>query len=371
MFEDSLLAHKNRLSQLIGINKRYVYLSEILENPQIDDAYKTYFNAEINSRIYEEQIRRRTNPYFDFGSDKIKLQLQELDKIMFQIARFDRASLRSTIVAAVSARLNYLLRPRITLKWFVFRGEPTKAYLEIVKRLSFFKGYDYLISGFIEYVNENNLISSENDLLSSLEFSNIIEKVDNDYLFSLLPEEFIDLILPIAQFFNFNKSNIDKTTDFPIEALIIFLDDKGIDPLKNKLEDLYINKNIKLINGEMFLKQIAELLNEIEQNPEMYQPTASGLNENAKTQNDLNSDLHNLTDTILPPSEFDAILDETGYEKKDIDEAYELNKGYREMMDLANELTAISNALNEMKGQEEKTEKDEKTRTDKEKPDEE
>lgn len=339
MFEETIIDQKNRLLHAIKANKRFVSLSEIHNNPNIDDFYKTYFNAEVNNRIYEEQIRRSFNPYFDFNSDKIKLHLDELDKILYQIARFDKATLRTTIDAAVTTRLNYLMRPRTTLKWFVFRGEPTKAYHEIVKRLSFFTGYDYILSGFIEYVNENKLITSDNDLLSSLEFSNILEKIDNDYLFSLLPEEFIELIFPIAQIFNYDAPTIDKTTSFPIEALIIFLDDKGIEPLKNKLEDLLNNKNIKLINGEMLLKQISELLMEIEQNSDIY-PTAQSDYTNSGDI-PLTDDSHNIKD--------DENID------NEVNEEFELSKGYQEMIELADEISGISKALNEMKEIEEKS----------------
>ena len=358
MFEDIITDQKNRLQQTIKANKRFVNLSEIHNNPNIDDFYKNYFNAEVNNWIYEEQIRRKSNPYFNYNSDKIKLHLDELDKILYQIARFDRATLRSTIESAVTTRLNYLLRPRTTLKWFVFRGEPTKAYLEIIKRLSFFKGYDYILSGFIEYVNENKLITSEIDLLSSLEFSNIIEKIDDDYLFSLLPEEFIELIFPIAQIFNYDELTIDKTVSFPIEALIIFLDDKGIEPIKNKLEDLLINKNIKLINGEIFLKQISELLTEIEQNPDIYQSVESDYTDTgdiSDTAQSLATDI--LPDTILPTSEFEKTLADNENSDNDFNEEFELSKGYREMLELAEEISEISKALNEMKEMEEQSDK--------------
>ncbi len=351
MFEEIIITQKQKLAQTIGINKRFVNLDEILKNSNIDEYYKTYFNAEVNSWIYEEQIRRETNPLFDFKSVQIKLHLDELDDILFQIARFDRPTIRTTIDAAVTTRLNFLIRPRTTLKWFVFRGEPTKAYLEIVKRLSFLKGYDYLIAGFIEYVNENKLIESERDLFSLLEFSNIIEKIDNDFLFSLLPEEFIDLLMPLIRFFNPVQPTVDDKTLFPIESLIIFLDDKGIEPLKNKLEVLLLNQNIKQINGEMFLKQILELLKDIEQNPELYQPSGS----NIKTNEDENVNVNDTTidddfNSILPP-ELQELLDDDNENVSELNEDVELNKSYREMMELSNELSSISKALNKMKSQ--------------------
>jgi hypothetical protein len=261
--------------------------------------------------------------------------------------------LKTTIDAAVATRLNFLIRPRTTLKWFVFRGEPTKAYLEIIKRLSFLNGYDYLISGFIEYINENKLLETERDLFSVLEFSNIIEKIDNDYLFSLQPEEFIRLLMPLVAFLNPDDTNVNDRTMFSIEALIIFLDDKGIEPLKNKLEELMLNENIKEINGEMFLKQIFNLLTDIEQNPGLYQPTGNFSETNEENETNVNDPLAgDDLNSVLPP-ELQELLEESDEEVKEINEDLELQTGFNEMVELANELSSISKALNELKAREE------------------
>ncbi len=355
MFEEIIIKHRQKLAQSIGTNKRFVALSEILANNLVDETYKTYFNAEVNSWIYEEQIRRETNPLFDFRNDKIKLQLEEFDKTLFQIARFDRPTLTASIESAVTTRLNYLIRPRTTLKWFVFRGEPTKPYIEIIKRLSFFNGYDYLISGFVTYVNDNNLIASERDLLSVLEFTDIIEKIDNKVLYALQPEEFVDFLMPMVAFFNPDKPSVDKTTLFPIEALIIFLDDKGIEPLKNRLEELLLNKDIKEINGEMFIKEIYGLLTEIERDPDTYRKNFEenfGIEPpNVDEQSDtIDANDESKTDEVeMNISELEEILDDKIDDGSEDDLEAKIHEGYREMMELNKELAEISRTLNKMK----------------------
>jgi len=329
MFDETIIYHKQKLSQLIGTHKRYTTLAEILNNPDINQHFKAYFNAEVNWWIYEEKIRRDINNQFDYKSDKIKLQLEEIDAILYQISRFDRPTIKTTISSAVDLILNYLLRPRTALKWFVFRGEPTKPYNEIIKRLSYFHGYNYLISGFIEYVNENKMLKTEKDLFSVVEFASIIEQIDNDYLFSLLPEDFLALLLPLIAFFNPKSDNIDNTTTVPIETIIIFLDDKGIEPLKNKLETLLLQKDIKEINCDMLNKQIDELLIEVEQNPEAYQTIQN---------NDIEIE-----------SKIDSSDELNPYDSEDELTEFDLHHGYQDMLDLSNELSSISNTINELK----------------------
>ena len=143
MFENYIETQRLELSKQINTAKRFVLLSEILINPDINAAYKAYMNAEVEWWIYEEQIQRRTNINFDFESEKLKPILEKLDEQMFLAARFDKSGIKTIIDSAIHTRLNYLLRPRTAMKWFVFRGEPTKPFHEIIKRMNYFTEYDY------------------------------------------------------------------------------------------------------------------------------------------------------------------------------------------------------------------------------------
>jgi hypothetical protein len=304
MFDDLIISHKQKLSQTIGLNKRYSTLNEILVNQQIDDGYKTFFNAEVNWWIYEEQIRRNLSQQFDFSSGDFPKFLADYNSQLYSSSRFDRSTLKAVIESAVKTRLNLLIRPRVSLKWFVFRGEPTKPYHEILKRLNYFYDYEYLTKGIVNHINENKFIRSDDDLISVIEFTNIIEKVDTDYLFGLQPEQFVQLLFPMISYIEPDETVVDFKTEFPIEALIIFLDDKGIEPLKASAEHLLRKKSVNYINGEMFLQLIYQLLNEI--------------------------------DNTEPNPINDEQLDE-------------LNTGYQELLDMTHELGTLDKALKEMK----------------------
>jgi len=312
MFENYIETQRLELSKQINTAKRFVLLSEILINPDINAAYKAYMNAEVEWWIYEEQIQRRTNINFDFESEKLKPILEKLDEQMFLAARFDKSGIKTIIDSAIHTRLNYLLRPRTAMKWFVFRGEPTKPFHEIIKRMNYFTEYDYLLGGFINYINENHFIRNFDDIFSVIEFERIIETVDNDYIFALSPEQFIELILPINSFFSNEE---EKTSKFkiPIEALIIFLDDKGIEPLVNLLKDMLINENAEHINNDDFLNIIYKLLNDSEN--EM------------KTEN------------LIPENKIELI-------QKNIDKTFTNESEYKELNDKLKGIGDLSDLLN-------------------------
>lgn len=323
MFDKFILEHIQKLSQQIGTEKRYVNLVDLLNNSELDNAYKTYFNAEVNWWIYEEQTRRHNEPNFDYNNADVAKKLSELDTLLHSVARFDRITLKTLIRFAVNTRLNYLVRPRTALKWFVFRGEPTKPYNEIIKRLSYFDDYDYLIKEFIEYVNENNYLKSDRALFSVVEFSNIIEHIDNSYMFTLLPEEFIQLLYPIFKFFNPDTEVINFDTSVPMEAVIIFFDDKGIEALKLKLESMLLNSGTDTITGNTLLEVIYELLKVMESDSEH---------------------------TITHYEGTEMMKSEEVLSQEQVDEiAGEINLGYREMLNLSNEIADINNKIKQIK----------------------
>jgi hypothetical protein len=264
MFEETIIVHNQQLNNLLNKNKRFTYLADIMQNPHLDHSFKTYFNAEVEWWIYEESIRRRIHVNFDFDNESLKNNLSNIDELLFNSARFDRNSLKITIDSSITTLINFFLRPRTALKWFVFRGEPTKPFNEIIKRLNYFNEYQYLILGFLNYVEENHIQRNPDDLFSVIEFNRIIEKIDNDYLFTLLPEDFINLLLPVFKIFNPAIPDIDSKTPIPSEALIIFLDDKGIDPLKQSVENHLIQNKLKYITSDQFLKIIYDLINQLD-----------------------------------------------------------------------------------------------------------
>lgn len=289
MFESFIDFEKTVLIDLVSTGKRFVYLTDILNNHEVKSYYKTFFNAEVEWWIYEEQIQRNTNTNFDYEEETLKLTLNKLDEYLLKAARFDKSALKVTVDSAVNTYLNYLVRPRTTLKWFVFRGEPTKPFHEILKRMNYLEEYEYILTGFIDYINENNIIRNYTDIFSVIEFERIIEKVDNDYIMGVIPEDFVKITEPLFAFFNTGKQ-IDEYSKIPIEALIVFLDDKGVEPLVNIFKSQLMELNKGFVNQKEYLEEIYNLLRELDTNPML---------------NEQQSSIHEFENVIIPENSFD------------------------------------------------------------------
>ncbi len=263
MFESDIERNKIRLLELVNSTHSPVYLNEILSRASIDYAYKQYFEAEFGWWLYEEQTLRQTNPNLDLQDPETQAILHSLDNQYRKCARFDREQLILIVDAAVKSVLNYRLRPRTTLKWFVYRGEPTKPIYEVYLRMRYFADYRYLHEGFNQWLLKRGLRYDSLEIISVLEFERIIKKIDDDTILELSPSQFVELISPINTFFADHAVDIQSQT-IPIEALIIFLDDKEVYIIAQKLERMLYQDGIRHITKDMFLRAVDEVLAEVE-----------------------------------------------------------------------------------------------------------
>ncbi|RPI68815.1 MAG: hypothetical protein EHM43_03745 [Ignavibacteriae bacterium] len=262
------------MKKLLSTSDPYVPLQAILANEHIHPAYRAFFGAEVAWWVHEERAIRNSNPRFDTNESHIRELSAKLDEAYVRSARFDHEELTATIDAAVKTRLNFLVRPRTSLKWFVFRGEPTKPLHEIVLRLSYLYDHAYLTEGIRTWARSRGADGAPSyEILSIVEFERIVEKVDNDAILDLSQDEFVRLLNPIFTFFAENNPDLPPES-VPTESVIIFMDDKGAIPISQALERLLYREDMRLLTRSKFLDVIDQVIEEIEQ-PTASQPVTS------------------------------------------------------------------------------------------------
>ncbi|MBK6759276.1 MAG: hypothetical protein IPG73_01000 [Ignavibacteria bacterium] len=275
MFEKELDRVRKQLKQQLDTRQPSIPLSAILANENVHPAYRAYFRAEAEWWLHEERAIRSSNPRFDTGNEALRAMFPKLDDLYIKSARFDHEELTATIDAAVKTRLNFLVRPRTTLKWFVFRGEPTKPLYEILLRLNYLTDNTYLLEGIRQWAKARPAESSANEILSVVEFERIVEKVDNDAILDLSQDEFVRLLDGIYAFFAEADPDLPPES-VPTEAVIIFLDDKGAVPISQALERLLYREELRALTRLKFFDVIDTVIANIEETvPEAITPTPS------------------------------------------------------------------------------------------------
>jgi hypothetical protein len=246
MFEKELDRVRKHLKQVLDTRQPHIPLAAIVANESIHPAYRAFFRAEADWWLHEERAIRASNPRFDTSTDEIVRLFKDLDAAYLRAARFDHEELTATIDAAVKTRLNFLVRPRTTLKWFVYRGEPTKTLHEVLLRLNYLTDNRYLLDGLRAWASGRPSESSMQEILSVVEFERIVEKIDNDAILDLSQDEFVRLLDEMYRFFADADPDLPPES-IPTEAVIIFLDDKGAVPISQALERLLYREDLRTL----------------------------------------------------------------------------------------------------------------------------
>jgi len=292
MFEKEIDRVRKQLKQRLDTRQPSTSLAAILANANIHPSYRAFFKAEAEWWLYEERALRASNPRFDTSAPELQSVFPKLDELYLGSARFDHEELNATIDAAVKTRLNFLCRPRTTLKWFVYRGEPTKPLYEVLMRLNYLTDNAYLLDGIRQWAATRPAEASSYEILSVIEFERIVEKVDNDAILDLSQDEFVRLLDGLYGFFYEADPNLPSEA-VPTEAVIIFLDDKGAIPISQALERLLYREELRTLTRSKLIDVINDVIASIgtsdfaESSPEQSEgPHAVETNESSPEQSE-------------------------------------------------------------------------------------
>lgn len=252
MFEKILEEKKNKIVEKIELKADFIFLNDLFDNDLIDDYIKKFFVAEVNFRIYEQQKNRLLDKNIDYTAEELKDILKQIDDISIKYSRFQAAKIIEKIKNAVALKCNFLCRPRTTMRSFIF-GYLTSVPFDYFKlKMNYFIDYYYFRENVFSNYNRMLNINPFDNTIHIVEFEKVIEEIDNGHISQFTPEEFLDFLNPIFEFFN-EESDINENTTVPIEALIIFFDEKGLKNIVNKLTLLLKDKQKKNISQKELL----------------------------------------------------------------------------------------------------------------------
>lgn len=257
MFQVEIDQLTSKLFRQIHTGSEYVLLQEILNSELIEDGTKNYLRAEIEWWIYKEREYKTTVLDLHDSTASINQLFNTLDEVFRERARFSIHDLRALLHQFVSARLNFLCRPRETLKQFVFRNKQSCSLEEILLRINYFSEYAYLNDGIRSWFFQLDHTRKDNVFLTKEQFQSLIASIDDSVLLAddFSPQSFVELLTPLFEFFDVASSYIPPRS-VPIETLILFLDDKEIVPIAKLLTDLYHTQKIKFVTKSKLISII-------------------------------------------------------------------------------------------------------------------
>lgn len=305
MFEEYIDKNISGILENFNLNQERIFIDEIVSNNSISNFYKSFALAELDWWILCDEEIKSKSQNFDYSSNDVQSSLLDLEAQLRQKAFFAIEDFESFITFAVKSRINFLCRPQFTLTQFCFNASYEVSVKVLIKKLAYFSDYKYFNSSFLNKIE--GLGYNTDTLISKEDFENLIEEIDYDNILNLSSKEFVELVNPIYNIFNL----IDNETQeqlVPSEALLIFFDDKSINPIVTALQKKYSDPEFKFINRDTLHKFIVQMI-EATESGEIEEETESIFDSELNENNESNEETESVFDSFIDSEDnFDSLI---------------------------------------------------------------
>jgi len=290
---------------------------EQLSTLDLHPAILNYISAEIDYIIFEDRQKLLRDSIFDYSGEKIAYYFSLINDEIKKTKRLSFEYISKLILHASSFTINYLVRPKWTLKKFIYDEGEHRTSGEIKQILNYVYYYNYLKKILISYINSKKILS-----LNLQEFEELLDKIDKIGVETNLSNILSTALNSMADFFNIGELQKNK---IPLQAIELFLEEKNLEQHLRRIriafgDDLTIKCSINDIQ-----KEFNAVLTEEEQFEETEQPQLKTIEEQVEP-----------TDEIKIKEPEEDIYEEDSFEE-DITELENTETNFEEELNEENE----------------------------------
>jgi len=210
-----------------------VFLKKIL-NANIHPAIKAYFKAEVEKILTHERGSEYRSKKFPYSLAEVKSLEAQIDLLLVHNYHFSMQEFESILDESVHFQFNYLCRPQWTLLNFIVGDQRRVASSTIEKRLKYCIDYTYFPDLIKRYLVDHGLAE-----VTYEEFRSLIEKIDYEVVAQHSSYELAQMTRALFDFVESGKMvpqvEFEQQT-LPINAAIVFFDDKHLTDIRVRLE---------------------------------------------------------------------------------------------------------------------------------------
>ncbi len=210
-----------------------IRLKEVLA-AEIHPAIKAYFKAEVEKLLQQERQKESRSKRFTYGLPEVSGLQRQIDLLLVNHYEFVRDEFESLLDAAVHFEFNFLCRPQWTLQEFMFENRRSVGVSEATRKFKYCVEYTYFSEIFTRYVIDRGLAEMNYE-----EFKTLIAKIDREVVDRHSTRELVRLLRPMLEFIEIGMPETVATEAgpvLPINAAVVFFEDKGIDDVRSLLE---------------------------------------------------------------------------------------------------------------------------------------
>jgi hypothetical protein len=200
----------------------------------IHPAIKAYFKAEVEKMLAQERAAENRSKRFSYSLAEIKSLEEQIDLLLIQNYHFSQQEFESLLDESVHFQFNYLCRPQWTLLNFIIGDQRKVPSSMIEKKLKYCVDYTYFPSLIKRYLSDHGLAE-----VTYEEFKSLIERIDCSVVAQHSSLELAHMTRALFEFVESGKMvpqlEFEQQT-LPINAAIVFFEDKGITDIRVRLE---------------------------------------------------------------------------------------------------------------------------------------
>jgi len=240
---------------------------------EIHPAIKAYFKSEVEKQLIEARRQEVRSKNFPYALPEIVSLQRQIDVILVHQYQFDQTEFEVLLDQSVHFHFNYLCRPQWTLLNFVFEDRRRITTSELLRKLRYCADFPYFPRVLQRYIGDKGLAEIEYS-----EFKTLLKKIDDAILERHSAEELAALTRPLIRFLEMGLPSTHFAmgeATLPVNAAIVFFEDKQMLALKEKLEEERDQNGVDHITVDQLAKLIKKHLVPFPTQPEQSEPASA------------------------------------------------------------------------------------------------
>jgi hypothetical protein len=217
----------------------------------IHPALKAYVRAEVEKLLQQERQEEIRSKRFPYLLPEVAGLQRQIDLLLVQEYEFTRGEFEAMVDEAVHFQFNYLCRPQWTMMSLMFENRRTVSATDIERKLRYCVDYQYFNRVIRRYLVDRGLAE-----VGYEEFRDALEKIDREVIAQHSPLELARMTRPLLSFIEAgfpHEKKVLPEPSLPINAAIVFFEDKRLLEIKNELERMRDAEE----KGEISISQLA------------------------------------------------------------------------------------------------------------------
>lgn len=210
-----------------------IRLRDVLAS-DIHPAIKAYFKAEVEHLLTLERENEVRSKKFPYSLPEIARLHKQIDLLLVHNYQFGQHDFEAMLDHAVHFQFNFLCRPQWTLLSFMFENQRRRQASEVERKLRYCVDYVYYPEIIRRYIEDRGFAEFTYE-----EFSTLLEKIDREIVATHSSVELALMARPMLKFIEAGqpipRSNNGEPM-IPINAAIVFFEDKKLNDIKERLE---------------------------------------------------------------------------------------------------------------------------------------